>query len=151
MVARISMSRRNSSSRSASSPNVEERTLLFFSLCWTPRKGLYRSSRRLKSIPRQILYEVLKPKKIGTWEVTDIAKRRIKHHPFRHCRSRFFTSDDDLQFALYSTLCSGRFQRKFCKSRRKVGIVPYCAHDITCRSATYQIMELRLGPECTAK
>ena len=44
------MSRRNPSSRSASSPNVEGKTLLFFSLCWTPRKGLYRSNRHLKPL-----------------------------------------------------------------------------------------------------
>ena len=135
------MSQRNPFSRSASSPIVEGKTLLFFSLCWTPRKGLYRSSRHLKPISlAKDLHQVLKPKINATWEVTDIAKRRVKHHPFRHCLSRFFMSDDDLQCALYSTMYSGRFQRKFCESRRKVGTIPYCAHDITCRSATYRVM-----------
>ena len=76
--------------------------LLFYSLCWTPRKGLYGSSRRLKPISlAKDLHQVLKPKKIGTSEVTDIAKLRVKHHPFRHCLWRFFTSNDDLQCALY--------------------------------------------------
>ena len=120
------MSRRNPASRSASSPKVEDETLLFFSWCWTPRKDLYRSSRHLKPISlTKNVHQVLKPKKIGTWEVTDIAKRRAKHQPFRHCISRFFTSDDDLQCALYSTLYSGRFHRKFCESRRKVSTIPY--------------------------
>ena len=124
---RESMSRRNPSSRSASSPNVKEKTLLYFSVCWTPRKGLYRSSRHLKPISlAKTLHQKLKPKKIGAWEVTDIPKRCIKHHPFRHCLWRFFTSDDDLQCAFYRTLYSGRFPRKFCKSRRKVGTIPYC-------------------------
>ena len=119
------MSRRNPSRRSAS-PKMEEKTLLFFSFCWTPRKGLYRSSRHLKPISlAENLHQVLKPKQIATWEVTDIAKRRVKHHPFHHCFSRFFTSDDDLQCALYSTLYSGRFQRKFCELRRKAGTIPY--------------------------
>ena len=109
--------------------------LLFYSLCWTPRKGLYGSSRRLKPISlAKDLHQVLKPKKIGTSEVTDIAKLRVKHHPFRHCLWRFFTSNDDLQCALYilyKTLYSGRFQRKFCESRLKVGTIPYRT-DITC-------------------
>ena len=126
---RESMSRRNPSSRSASSPNVEEKTLLFFSSCWTPGKGLYISSRHFQPISlAKGLHQVLKPKKKkkkkkkkGICEATNIAKRRVKHHPFRHCLSRFFTSDDDLQCALYRTLCSGRFLRKFCdtKSVRK--------------------------------
>ena len=121
------MSHRNPSSRSSSSPNVEEKTLLFFSLCWTPRKGLYRSSRHLKPISlARDLNQMLKPKKSAAWEVTNIAKRRVKHHPLRHCLSRIFMSDDVLQCALYSALCSGRFQRVFCESRRKVGTtIPY--------------------------
>ena len=148
-----SMSGRNPSSRSASSPNVEEKKLHSFSLCWMPRKGLYRSSHHLKPISQaKDLDQELKPKTFGTWEATDIAKRRVKHHPFRHCLSRFFMSEDDLQCALYSTLYSGRFQRKFLQitTQSWYDIVPYCVHDITCRSATYRIMELRLGLECIA-
>ena len=68
---------------------------------------------------------MLKPKNISTWDTTDIAKRRVKRHSFRHCLSRCFTSDDDLQCASYSTLCSGRFQRKIYESRRKVGAISY--------------------------
>ena len=133
MVARIYVSK-NLSSRSASSQKVEEKVCISFSLCLRPQKGLYSSIRHLKPILlARDLHEVLKPKKIGTWDVTDIAIRRVKHHPIRHCLSRFFTSDDDLQCALYSTLCSGRFQHKICESRRKIGTIPYrtCAHDIT--------------------
>ena len=87
---------------------------------------LYSSSRHLKptSLAKD-LHQALKPKKIGTWDATDIAKRRVKHHPFRHCLSRFSTSDDDLQCALYRTLYSGRFQRKFCESWLEVGTIPY--------------------------
>ena len=83
-------------------------------------------------ILRQRITSSAETEKIGTWDATDIAKRRVKHHPFRHCLSRFFTSDDDLQCTLYSTLYSGRFQRKinFCESRLKVGTIPYRAHDI---------------------
>ena len=121
-----SMSQSNPSCRSASSPKAEESTLLFFSSCSMPRKGLFRSSRHLKPISlAKDVHQVLKPKKIGIWDTTDIAKRRIKHHPFRHCISRFFRSDDDLQCTLYSTLYRGRLQRKFCESRRKVGTIPY--------------------------
>ena len=140
------MSRRNPSGRSASSPKVEEKILLFFPSCSTSRRSLSRSSRHLKPIYlAKHLHQVLKPKNIGTWDATDIAKRRVKHHPFRHCLSRFFTNDDDLQ-------CSGRFWRKFCESgfwtQNRYYTVSYCVHDIMCRSAMSWIMELRLGPEC---
>ena len=109
-------------------PNRRKKTLLFSSQCYTPRKGISRSSRHLKPISLvKNLNQVLKPKNIDTWEVTDIAKRRVKHHPFRHCLSRFFTSDDNLQCALPSTLYSGRFQPKFSESRRKVCAMPYRA------------------------
>ena len=143
------MSRRSPSSGSASSPKVEEKTLLFFSSCSTPRTGICRSNRHLKPISvAKHVHQVLKPKKIGTWDATEFAKLRFEHNPFRHCPSRFFTSDDDLQGALYSTLYSGRFQRKFCESRCKVGTIPY--HTVrmisrACRSATSRIMKVRLG------
>ena len=150
------MSRRNSSSRSAcrsaSSPKAEEKTLLFFSSCSMPRRGLSRSSWHLKPISiANDLHQVLKPKNNGTWDATNIAKRRVKHHPFHYCLSIFFTSDDDLQCTLYSTLCSERFQRKILRivMESRYDTILYCAHDIMCRSATYRIMEQRLGPECT--
>ena len=117
------MSRRNPSSRSASSPVVEEKTFLFFSSCSMPRRSLSRSSRHWKPIYRYLakdVHQVLKPKNIGTLDATDIAKRRAKHHSFRHCPSRFSTSEDNLQCALYSTQCSGRFRRKICESGRHV-------------------------------
>ena len=97
----------------------------FFS-CSTPGTGLYSSRRQLKPIfLAKDLHQMLKPKNIGIWDATNIAKRCVKQHSFRHCLTRFFTSDGDLQCALYSTLCTGRFQRKFCKSRRKVSTIPY--------------------------
>ena len=49
------------------------------------------------------------PKKNGTWDATDIAKRRIKPHLFRHCLSRFFTRDDDLQLVQGALYCTTKF------------------------------------------
>ena len=117
------------------------KTLLFFSSSM-PRRGLYRSSPHLKPISLdKDSHQVLKPKKKkkkkkkkknGT-EVTGIAYCRIKHHPFRYCRSRFFTSDDNLQYTLYSTLCSARFHCKFLRivTQSRYDTVPYYVHDIT--------------------
>ena len=114
--------------------------MLSFSSCSTPRKYICRSSRHLKPISfAKYSHQVLKSKRTGTWEVTDIAKCRVKHHPFRHCISRFFTSDDNLQCALYSTLCSEEFQREVCESRRKVGTTSYCT----------VLMISRAGAQCT--
>ena len=60
------MSRRNPSSRSASSPKVDEKVCIPFSSCSTPRKGLSRSSRHLKPIfLAKDLHQVLKPKKLA--------------------------------------------------------------------------------------
>ena len=96
-LLRESMSQSNPSSRSAS-PKVEEKTLLLFSSCSMSRKGLSWSGRHFKPIPlAKDLHQVMKPKHNGTWDATDIPKRRIKHQPFHHCLSRFFTSADDLQ------------------------------------------------------
>ena len=53
----------------------------------------------------------------------------VKHHPFRNCLSRFFTGND-LQCALYSTLYSGRFQRKS-QSMVRHDTVPYCVPDMS--------------------
>ena len=136
-------SSRNWSSKSASSPKREEKVCISFSSCSTPRRGLSISSRHLKPLSlAKDLHQVLKPK-ISTSDATDIAKCRVKHHPFRHCLSRFFTGNDDL------ALCSERFQRKFCESllESRYDTVLYCAHDITCRSATSWIMELWLGSQ----
>ena len=120
------MSCRNPSSRSASSPKLEEKVGISSSSCSAPRRGLSRSSRHVKPISlAKDLHQALKPKKFGTWDATDIANRHVKHHPLRHCLSRFFTSDDDLQCALYRTRYNRRFQRKFCVSRIKVGTIPY--------------------------
>ena len=80
-----SMSRRNPSSRSASSPIAEEKTFHLFSSCCMLGKGLSRFSRHLKHIPlAKDLHQVLKPKTVGTWGATDIATHRIKHHLIRH-------------------------------------------------------------------
>ena len=80
--------------RSASSPKLEEKVGISFSSCSAPRRGLSRSSRHLKPISlAEDLHQALRPKKFGTWDATDIAKRRVEHHPFRHCHSIFFTAD----------------------------------------------------------
>ena len=94
---RESMSRRNPSSRS-------EEVCISLSSWSMPRKGLCSSSRHLKpaSLAKD-LHQALKPKN-GTSDVTDIAKRRVKHHPFRHCPSRFFTSDHDPKCDLQDTV-----------------------------------------------
>ena len=148
------MCQRNPSSRSASSPHGEENTLFFFPLCWTPRKGFYRSSRHLKSISlAKQLHHVLKSTKSGTWEVADIAKRRVKHHPIRHCPSKFFASDDDNQCVLYRILYSARYQRRFRESRRKVSMISYRTVHMISRAGAQRTgschMEVRLGLECT--
>ena len=131
---------------------MAENTLLFFSLCWTPRKGFYRSSRQLKSISlAQYLHQVLKSKKSGTCEVADIAKRRVKHHPIRHCLSRFFASDNDNQCVLYRILYRAKLQRRFCESRRKVSMISYRTLRMISRAGAQRTgschMEVRLGPD----
>ena len=63
---RESMSRRNPSSRSASSPKAEEKISLFFTSCSTPEKRLYNSSQHSKPISfAKDLHRVLKPKKLA--------------------------------------------------------------------------------------
>ena len=60
------MSRRNPSSRSASSPKVEEKVCISFSSCSTPRRGLSRSNRHLKFTSfAKDLHQVLKPEKMA--------------------------------------------------------------------------------------
>ena len=228
------MSRRNPSSRSASSPTVEEKVCISFPSCSTPRRGLTRSNRHLKPIflakdlyqvlkptklalgmlptplnavsnithsaiasqdssrvtttfkahctghctvedfnenfcesrgknfalflfmfdaqerpfkikspfetyiHRKDLYQVLKPISIGTWDDTDIAKRRGKHHPFCPISSQD-SSGVTTTFSAYCTVhCAARyFNVIFCESRCKVGTIPYhiiYVHDITCKS-----------------
>ena len=51
--------------------------------------------------------------------------RRTSSIPTLPLKNLQFMSDDELQCTLYSTLYSGRFQRKFCESRRRVGTIPY--------------------------
>ena len=169
---RESMSRRNPSSRSASSPKVEEKVCISFSSCSMPRKGLYRSSQHLKPISfAKDLHHVMNRKKLARdrsqvllYAVSNIthsaiaSQDYIKHHPFRHCLSRLFASDNDLQWALYSTLCSWRFQCNILRmtTQSRYDTVPYCVQDITCKSATY-VQELplmrgyRVGVQCTTK
>ena len=60
------MSRRNPSSRSASSPKVEEKVCISFSSCSTPSRGLSRSNRHLKFTSfAKDLHQVLKPEKMA--------------------------------------------------------------------------------------
>ena len=86
---------RNLSSSGAPSPKVEEKTLLFSSHVRRPR-GTFLDQvwhLQLESLAKD-LHQVLKPNNIGTLNATDIAKRRVKHHPFRHCLSRFLMKPD---------------------------------------------------------
>ena len=78
---------------------------------------------------------------------TDIAIRRVKHHLFRHCLSRFFTSDDDLQCAIaHCTVhCAVEDFNLDSKSERYRTVLCARYHAFAgARSATYRIMELRL-------
>ena len=60
------MFRRNPSSRSASSPNVEEKVCISFSSCLMSRRGLSRSSRYLKPISlAKELRQAQEPKKLA--------------------------------------------------------------------------------------
>ena len=77
MVARIDTSK---SSRSASSPKVEEKTLLLFSSSSMTRRDFSISIRHLKPISlAEDLRKALKPKKIGTLNANGITKHPIKH------------------------------------------------------------------------
>ena len=122
---------------------------LFFS-CSMPRRGLYRSSPHLKPIHVSLdkdSHQVLKPKKKKKKE----KKRKKWHWGHRYCLlphqtssipllpSRFFTSDDNLQYTLYSTLCSARFHCKFLRivTQSRYNAVPYYVHDITWKSVMY--------------
>ena len=132
------MSRRNPSSRSASSPKVEEKVCISFSSCPRPGKGLFSSSRHLKPISlAKDLRQVLKPEKVvlGMLPTSLNAASNITHSAI------VFTSDDDIQCALYSSIvhCEVEdFNVKFCESRATQSpcyAVPYCACDVTCRSS----------------
>ena len=145
------MSQRNPSSGSASSPNVEEKTLLFFSLCWTPRKGLYRSSRHLKPIfLAKNLHQVLKPKKmaLGRSPMSLNAASNITHSAIASQDSSRVTTTFNVQCTVHCTVKD--FNANFANHDAK-SVRYRTAHDITCRCASYRIMELRLGPECTLK
>ena len=133
VVALTDDSARNLSSRSGSSPKVQENACFTFSSHSPPLKGLffktYISGSRLTS--------GAKHEKIGTWEVTGIAQRRVQHHTFRRCRSRFFTSGDYLQCTLYSTLYSVRLMGKvLCAiTQSRYDSIPCCVHDMMCKHA----------------
>ena len=65
-------------------PQKWRKNFPLFSSCSMPRRGLSRSRRHLKAIClANHLHQVLKPNNIGTCDAIDIAKRRVKHHPFR--------------------------------------------------------------------
>ena len=131
------MSRRNPSSRSASSPKVEEKTLLFFSTCSMPRKGLYRSSRHLKPVSlAKDSHQVLKPKKMALGiPLTSLnAMSSITH-------SAIASQDSSRVTTTFNAHCTAH-----CTTTRKISTsilrittqsrydtVPYCSHDITCR------------------
>ena len=151
------MPRRNPYSRSSSSPNVDKKLSSFLLMLDAQKRPLKIKSPIETYIPRQKFTSSAETKNIGTWEVTDIAQRRVKHHPFRHGLSRFFTNDYDLQCALHYpvygpnvwALALPRLESRF-PSNLEVGTIPYrTVHMIiTCRTswiATSWIMELRLG------
>ena len=99
----------------------------FFASCSTPGKGLYRSSWHLKPISLDNdLHQVLKPKKLALErsQVSHNAASNITHSAIADQDSSRVTTTFDVYC---STLCSGRFQRKFCESRRKVGTISYRA------------------------
>ena len=151
---RESMSRRNPSSRSASSPNVEEKTLLFFSSCWTPGKGLYISSRHFQPISlAKGLHQVLKPKekkKAFVRPPTSLnAASNITHSAIASQDSSRVTTTFNAHYTEHCVVED--FYVNFATQSRYES-VPYCVHDITCKSGTSRI-GLRLGPgvQCTGK
>ena len=102
--------------------------MLFYSSCWTPRKSIYRSSRHLKPISlAKKLHQVLKPKKRGAVRslISLNAASNITHSAIASQGSSRVTTTFNAHCILYSTLYCGRFQRRFCESRRKVGTIQY--------------------------
>ena len=137
------MSRRNLSSRSASSPKVEEKVCLSFSSCSTPGKGPYSSSHHLKPISLAKNYQVLKPKKLALGMPPTLlnAASNITHSAIAdqdssrvtttfnvHCTVQCAVGDFNVNFAIITT-------------QSRYNTVPYCVHDTTCRSATSWIMD----------
>ena len=97
MAARNYVSKKSVQQKWFFSKNGGKR-LHFFLPMFDTQEGLSRESRHLTSTAfAKEYHQALKPKYIGPWDATDIAKCRVKHHPFRHCLSRIFMSDDDLQ------------------------------------------------------
>ena len=147
------MSRRNPSSTSASSQNIEGKVCISFSLCLMPWKGLSRSSRPLKPISlAKDLHQVLKPKNMAlrmpptllnsasniTYSAIasqDSSRVTTTFNINAHCTVHCAVGDFNVIFAIITT-------------QSRYDTVPYCVHVFTCRSATSWVVELRLGPEC---
>ena len=129
------MSRRNPSSRSASSQKVEEKVCSSFSSCLTSRKALYGPSRYLKPISMgSDLHQVLKPKKKLALErppVSHNAASKITHSTI----ASQYSSRVATTFNAHA-LC--RRHKRNClriATRSWHNTVPRCVHDITCKSA----------------
>ena len=111
---RESMSRRNPSRRSASSPKVEVKTLLF-SPHFSPRKGLYSSSQHLKPLPLVTIYITCRNRKklaLARSQVSYNAASYITHSAIAdqdslqvtrtfsaHCRVHCRVEDFNINFA----------------------------------------------------
>ena len=126
MWLRKSMSRRNPSSRTASSPKVEEKTFLLLSSCSMPRRGLSRSSRHLKPISlAKDVHQVLKPKilALGIAPTSLNAASNITHSAIASQDSSGVTTTCSAHCTVH---CAARdFNVKICELRCKVGTIPY--------------------------
>ena len=89
------MSRRNPSSRSASFPKGRGGVKhSFFLLMFDLQKRPLEVKSPFETLAKD-LHQVLRPNRIGTWDTSDTAKRRVKHDPFHHFLSRFFSVDEE--------------------------------------------------------
>ena len=122
------MSRKNPSSRSASSQKVEEKVCIFFSSCSMPKRGLSRSrsSRHLKPIfLAKYLHQVLTPKHLalGRLPISPNAASNIIHFTIASQDSSQVTTTFNAQYTVHTVQLE--ISTQICKSRCKVGIVPY--------------------------
>ena len=138
----------NQSSRSASSPNIEVKFAFLSSHVRRPGKAfIHQFGIWYLCLWAKIYIKFGNRIKIGTSEAICVPKCRIKHHLFRHCRSRFFTSGGNRQCTLYCTLYvnfathnakSVRYYTVLCAWYRMqeclYDTIPCCVHDIACKS-----------------
>ena len=150
-------SRRNPSSRSASFPIVEEKKCSFspHAVCteksslvqvgiWNKHHSpkIYIKCRNRKNMHDQnAIWNLYPSPKIymKCWDATDIAKRRVNHHPFCHFLSRVFTTDG--HFNAYITLWSAVLQQKNCEPQRKFGTILYRTEHERMVSRTRKVLD----------